>query len=551
MTATGFTKAELHGRRVTLNKITTANVKLDVGTNVETVEVTAAAPPSTPPRRASDFVRNGELADLPSASGGSGVINLSLLDAGVGTSGAVGLGAGPSVGGQRPRNNNFTVEGIDNNSGSVTGPLVTVPNDAVAEFTLQQNQFSPDFGHSSGGQFNQVVKSGTNQFHGAAYEYLHNRNLNAADNLIGRNGNPAAPALRRQPLRRRRSAARSRRTRCSSYGLYEYNPIGQAPPLARCLRPTSTGWATISRYPGHQPEQHEPLKKYLGTAPAAVSASSLRRAIPWWAGQREPGMDSAQTRRRKSDRDRPDQLQCAALHQQRIRRRLVRLQHLRQGQPARAFHPEPRRHHRHRGFPLPFSSRLYPPTPTWRRSPSSTRSRPVGQRIPAWGTTATPSDHPVGTQKWPGLDVFPNHRGLRTELTIWARIRNAPQSGIQNQYQLTDNVTWTKGTHTLKFGFDGWKQISPQTFTQRARGDYEWNYLSDYLFDYNPDVIAQRSLGNSKYYGDRILTGFYANDSWKAKAEPYLEPGPALRIPDGPLQRDVADASTRSPTFRG
>lgn len=43
VTATGFTKAELRGVAVTLNKITTANVKLDVGTNVETVEVTAAA----------------------------------------------------------------------------------------------------------------------------------------------------------------------------------------------------------------------------------------------------------------------------------------------------------------------------------------------------------------------------------------------------------------------------------------------------------------------------------------------------------------------------
>ena len=71
---------------------------------------------------------------------------------------------------------------------------------------------------------------------------------------------------------------------------------------------------------------------------------------------------------------------------------------------------------------------------------------------------------------------------------------------------MTDNVTWTKGDHSLKFGFDGWKQISPQSFTQRARGDYEWSYLSDYLFDYNPDYLAQRSLGNPKYYGDRIFT---------------------------------------------
>ena len=97
------------------------------------------------------------------------------------------------MGGQRPTNNNFTVEGIDNNALSVTGPLVGIPNDAVAEFTMLQNQFAPDFGHSSGGQFNQVVKSGTNTFHGAIYEYLENKNFNAADTLSAVLGNPLHP----------------------------------------------------------------------------------------------------------------------------------------------------------------------------------------------------------------------------------------------------------------------------------------------------------------------------------------------------------------------
>ena len=44
-----------------------------------------------------------------------------------------------------------------------------------------QNQFSPEFGHSSGGQFNETIKSGTNQFHGRAWEYFQNRDLNAID----------------------------------------------------------------------------------------------------------------------------------------------------------------------------------------------------------------------------------------------------------------------------------------------------------------------------------------------------------------------------------
>src|ERR1019366_8214560 len=125
------------------------------------------------------------------------------------------------------------------------------------------------------------------------------------------------------------------------------------------------------------------------------------------------------------------------------------------------------------------------------------------------------NEYPVGNDKWPGLDQFPNVFAFDLNAGIGPD-PNAPQGGIQNQYQLTDNISWTKGKHGLKFGFDGWKQISPQDFTQRSRGDYEWSYLSDYLFDYYPDYIAQRSLGGARYYGDRVFTGFYANDTWKA-----------------------------------
>ena len=97
------------------------------------------------------------------------------------------------MGGQRPYNNNFTVEGVDNNNKAVTGNLITVPNDAVENFTLLANQFDTEFGHSSGGQFNTTIRSGTNAFHGSLYEYFRNRNLNAVDNafvLQGLTSNP-------------------------------------------------------------------------------------------------------------------------------------------------------------------------------------------------------------------------------------------------------------------------------------------------------------------------------------------------------------------------
>jgi hypothetical protein len=120
---------------------------------------------------------------------------------------------------------------------------------------------------------------------------------------------------------------------------------------------------------------------------------------------------------------------------------------------------------------------------------------------------------PGSTDSFPNIDVYE----LGVVNNTFGPDPNGPQSAAQNQYQAAENLSWTKGAHTLKFGFDGFKQISPQTFVQRSRGDYEWSYLSDYLFDTTPDILAERTVGGSKYYGDRVFTGFFGNDSWKIK----------------------------------
>src|ERR1022692_4717067 len=274
VTAAGFTKAQVRSVAIDLNKNTTTNIKLEVGSNVETVEVSAAAAAidtTTASVQSSFETRN--MTDLPIASGGSGVINLSLLNAGVGSSGAVGLGAGPSVGGQRPRNNSFTIEGIDNNSGSVTGPLVGVPNDAVAEFSVQQNQISPEFGHSSGGQFNQVVKSGTNQFHGAAYDYLFNRNLDAADNLNFVDGLPLHPRFDDNRFGGTFGGP-IKKNKLFFFVNYEYNPIGGVASSGSACAPTSAGYATLAGIPGISQTNLSTLKQYLGTAGAAAAPSA-------------------------------------------------------------------------------------------------------------------------------------------------------------------------------------------------------------------------------------------------------------------------------------
>lgn len=194
--AEGFETASLTHIAVALNRTSTANVTLQVGDLETAVTVTAAsAQIDTTTTTIGNAFNSRQSLYSPSTNLALGVLNLSLQGAGVASSGGTGLGQGPSVGGQRPRNNSFMVEGVDNNAKDVTGSIVQVPNEAVAEFSSLQNQYGAEFGRSTGGQFNTVVKSGTNELHGSLYEYFMNRRLNALDQSNKRRGIFKRPRL--------------------------------------------------------------------------------------------------------------------------------------------------------------------------------------------------------------------------------------------------------------------------------------------------------------------------------------------------------------------
>ena len=134
----------------------------------------------------------------------------------------------------------------------------------------------------------------------------------------------------------------------------------------------------------------------------------------------------------------------------------------------------------------------------------------------AWDSTGNISPTTAGNFKFPGLDQFPDlvFNDLNLEL---GPDSNAPQATIQNTYQLVDNVTWVKGAHTFQFGYDGRRSVGPNTFTQRSRGDYEYNSLDIFLRDLTPDSLAQRSVGAGVYWDNQWTTYLYAQDAWKIR----------------------------------
>lgn len=149
-TATGFGTTSLRDVAVKLNQTITANITLEVGVASTTVDVIVSGVTiDTTTAQIQSTYTQTQIMDLPLASTGQpgtnfGALNLSLLSAGVTSSGGVGVGIGPSVGGQRPRNNSFTVEGTDNNRKDVTGPVVYIPNESTSNSPCCKTSLRPN-----------------------------------------------------------------------------------------------------------------------------------------------------------------------------------------------------------------------------------------------------------------------------------------------------------------------------------------------------------------------------------------------------------------------
>src|SRR5262249_28227791 len=83
-------------------------------------------------------------------------------------------GANFSFNGSPSDSNQYLVDGIMSQEVTVTHPTMKVTIDAIQEFKQQSSQYSAEFGHGGGAQINLVTKSGTNQVHGSAWEFLRN-----------------------------------------------------------------------------------------------------------------------------------------------------------------------------------------------------------------------------------------------------------------------------------------------------------------------------------------------------------------------------------------
>src|SRR5713226_858571 len=181
--------------------ITTRNVVVNVGADVvvdftlkpgsvsETVEVASTVPVlETQDASVGQVVDSRSVDNLP--LNGRNFTFLAQLAAGVNTpqsdTRCNAASCAFAANGLRPAQNNYLLDGIDNNSDTVdflngTNFVVLPPVDAIQEFKVQTTDFSAEFGRSGAAVLNATIKSGTNSFHGAGWEFFRNDKLDAAD----------------------------------------------------------------------------------------------------------------------------------------------------------------------------------------------------------------------------------------------------------------------------------------------------------------------------------------------------------------------------------
>ena len=191
----GFKRKVLAGMQVTVQQTVRADAALDVGDVTQTVEVsTQAALLQTEQSSLSQAVEGRTVQEMP--LNGRNVMNLVSLAPGVvpqgQTSGApIGGSSGSAtnvnawgnyqIGGGAANQSGTYFDGAPLNVSYVNSTILVPTQDAVQEFRVATNNVSPEFGRFSGGVINLASKSGTNTFHGAAYEYVRNTILNASN----------------------------------------------------------------------------------------------------------------------------------------------------------------------------------------------------------------------------------------------------------------------------------------------------------------------------------------------------------------------------------
>lgn len=495
--AAGFQKYQRAKIQVNSNQITDANIALTIGSTGTVIEVEAGADlVQTSNATLANTFDTRLITNLP--NNGGTPVQFALFAPGVTANSAGVQGDGGSVGGVRPRANGFTIDGADNNDVTVTGITSPVIDDAVADFTLITNQFSAEYGHSAGGLYNITTKSGTNDVHGTAHWYTQNRNLNAADNLIG--DQIAAGLIPKKPRFDHNDLGATVggplvKDKLFFFGAYNFANTGQLFTGPTNTPPTAAGIGMLNAIAGAQ--GFTEIQNILSQFPVAPS-SSKTEDVTDTAGALGPAgakvpipVGDIQTFANNFVNEHDFQTNVdynTGNHQVRGRFLFSRVRNvdLNLQTPQSQFN----------GSVIGDNKKLilgdvWSITPRFINDLRISYSRQVAN-------FATP----------PNFITFPNAEIDNLSLNIGPE-GNGPQGRTTNVYQILDNQTYLRGKHTFKWGVEVLRWIAPSFALPRQRGEWDYADLNNFINDLVPigSNGALRGAGDGGF--DNSQKAFY------------------------------------------
>ena len=442
-----------------------------------------------------------------------------------------------TVNGQRPRGNNFLIDGVENNDISVTGPAYTITNpDAVEEVNVQTSNFTAEFGRAGGGIINQVTKSGTNSVHGtAAYAY-------SGDVFKALNYNQKIAGLTRPPRDVHNTPWFSiggpvvlphlydGRSKTFFFAAAQWDrDFGKATTNIRI--PTDNGVALLTSLAASCPNVALYLKG-LGSVRGASSLSNISIAAPSATGTCNGSARTGQS----VETGLFARIASAAVpdnnHQ-------IRIDHIASDKQSLSFRwlydyntSDPGFNTNGNvgvlpGFDNTFVGRTLGGTfsDTYTFSPTATNEfrfnyGRIGFNFPS----AAPDAFHNSLQNYSiaGIAGF----GVAT---------NIPQFRYANNWQYADSVTLVRGKHSFKFGADFLRQLAKQhpPFNERGSLTYQSSTgtgaataFANFIDDFGGSSGSlNRLFGNSVYYPNLLRQSYFFQDSWKVTTDLTLNLG--------------------------
>lgn len=545
--AAGFATTEMKDVQVTGSLVTSLNVALKLGHTGETINVEAnAITLQTESGEISSTITSEQVQNLP--IGNLNAYSLATTLPGVTTVTAADMSNGTSysVNGARPRANNFLIEGQDNNDAGIHGQgLQPINLEAVKEVTVLTNAYSAEFGRGSS-VANMIFKSGSNNFHGSLWDRMMNSTLDATGHDLLRSDPNAQKSKYRENLFGFTFSGPMVKDKLFFFTSYQWDKYRSSSKAGELMVPTAAGFTKLQAYAADQRVANllsaygnlrgaaTPTPNFecirLGLDPTTsvdrgcVEFDVTRRAVAFQSDSPEFDIkgdyiisksDTLNLRYIRSRYTAPydtsnwgyqmpgfDAMQDGSSHNAGITETHI-------------FTPSLLNEFRASYGRIGFMFDYRP----------ETAANPLAQ-LPALG---------IG-----GIDAYGAPGG-------------APQGRMHNTYQMQDSISWTKGTHFLKFGIDlqdtrvvdavpidvyGDVGYGASTF-----GGVTYTALANFIDNFSGSGTSVSRTNGDRFTRPQLLNqNYFAQDTWKLRSNLTLDLGFRYEYSGAPFNSIAAPA---------